>query len=346
MDEINKQEFENSETLNSKKKDVDWQEKAVEEGSKEAMRILHGLSRVQSLSDEDLGKIALIQGRIDGKIVPIKKPSILLILLNNWRDLLGGLIGRDMYRATPWRSIGIGKNTAGRFIYRGENKDYGLVSSSLYRYCAEKCTDWEKYSSKKKESILNFLSGESELQTSWGGFKGFLDHTKQQECLASVMWQSFNPPGSAVLKDDASAVQHLGGKTNRIDFTDNLLVALFFACFEESRGGCNKEDGRLLFVHTDKLGFSNVERPRAEHVDPIQQSVLVKPKNGGVLNLGDFFCIMIPKELKENLLDELDLFFGINLETIFSGVVPYSRHQDVFLERSLLSAEEILKNEK
>ena len=174
MDEINKQELENSETLNSKKKDVDWQEKAVEEGSKEARRILHGLSRVQSLSDEDLGKIALIQGRIDGKIVPIKKPSILLILLNNWRDLLGGLIGRDMYRATPWRSIGIGKNTAGRFIYRGENKDYGLVSSGLYRYCAEKCTDWGKYSSKKKKVYLIFCQEKVNCKRVGGDLKVFL----------------------------------------------------------------------------------------------------------------------------------------------------------------------------
>ena len=116
-----------------------------------AKRASHGVSRVQLFSDEDLGNFYHVE--IDKKMTLVKKPLFILLLLNKWENLLSAISAQDMYRANPWKPSDF-KVTAGRFIYRGEKKDYGSVSSGLYRFCAEKCTDWKQFSSEKKKIFL------------------------------------------------------------------------------------------------------------------------------------------------------------------------------------------------
>ena len=84
------------------------------------------------------------------------------------------------------------KSASANYIYRGETRDYGKVSSSLYREYPD-----ELYIEAIQEEYLN----EAELYT---------QETDRFAILAEL--------------------QHYGGNTNLIDFTTDYLIALFFAC--------------------------------------------------------------------------------------------------------------------
>ena len=95
----------------------------------------------------------------------------------------------------------------GACLYRGEPKCYPIVSSGLYRTCPD-CVD-EAFDI---DGLENHIVERARQYTT-------LDD--RDEILAEI--------------------QHFGGITNLLDFTDDYLIALFFASADR-----NGEDGRVV----------------------------------------------------------------------------------------------------
>ena len=127
----------------------------------------------------------------------------------------------------------------GQYIYRGEPKLYRKVMSSLYRQCEKKgfapkvlpeTLAWcEQMWELQKDIVVQtrrFLPGHQKLDMYERQFWG-RDHyslskhidTKEYEILCQL--------------------QHYGGATNLVDFTNDYLIALFFAC-EQKPGKCGR----------------------------------------------------------------------------------------------------------
>jgi len=100
-------------------------------------------------------------------------------------------------------------------VYRGEPARYPVVSSRLYRKCLP------------DSAHEAFDIPRIEQET--------VERARQYTTLATA-------------DEILTKIQHFGGATNLIDFTDDYLVALFFA----NEGG-EGEDGRLV-LHSNHRG--------------------------------------------------------------------------------------------
>ena len=113
-------------------------------------------------------------------------------------------------------------------------------------------------------------------------------------------------------------LQHYGGTTNLIDFTQDCLIALFFAC-----EAYHSEDGRVVLLDTSGDMSGYIIRPRNPANRVIaQKSVFVRPPEGFV---EPDFTIAVPKDLKQPLLDYLNQFHGISTGTMYNDLHGFIR---------------------
>ena len=145
-------------------------------------------------------------------------------------------------------------------------------------------------------------------------------------------------------------IQHYGGDTNLIDFSESHLVALFFACSNEDH---SKEDGQLIILDKRNLedASSNGQIPRDSTfiIRPlpdnrrafIQRSVMLHEPNG-YLEYGDerLNVIRIPAELKSEILGYLRKACDILDRTLFPDIQGYVEYQR-FVWRPMLHLEKV-----
>ena len=196
-------------------------------------------------------------------------------------------------------------------IYRGEPGRYPKVSSTLYRYYEEMAgPGWEE-----------------ELE--WHERSEIL---KKNDSLAGQE-----------LGEHFAKIQHLGGRTNWIDFTKCPLVALFFACFGEHGIGDNV--GRIIVARESFFDKDNIVEPKCDrYINPKQRSVLVR-SNGGVIgvdrvNVRQITVPLCPPprgkernevwEEKDGILTELREK-DVHLESIYPDTFGYIRFQRFYL---------------
>ena len=192
----------------------------------------------------------------------------------------------------------------GTYIYRGESEHYTDVSSNLYRFCRD-----------KKLPIASLTGIKDLLQQSLRKFKRFTDEVEESEF--------------------ADMIQHYGGLTNRIDFTSDYLIALFFSCY-----GSPNQNGRIVILEQDKISF-----PRGEgysEIRPIQvsnnrvisqKSIFVTPTEGFIdLEQDGIQIVDIPSNLKRGILGFLRKHHDISVETIYGDFAGIIRLQRVYLE--------------
>ena len=189
----------------------------------------------------------------------------------------------------------------GDYIFRGEDKDYGQVTSGLYR----------------EHRDFPVLAVEEQIIQD--------ARTHLQDGASDI----------AVLTE----LQHFGGKTNLIDFTKNLYIALFFACDGEI-----KQDGRLILV--DKVTLSNVVINYEKSKEVIQtNNILVSPTgkspraifqssafvhpHKGYLEKGDYQSVVVKAELKNELLTHLQKHLDISAETVYNDIHGFIRNQSI-----------------
>lgn len=175
----------------------------------------------------------------------------------------------------------------GDYIYRGEPEHYDKVSSGLYR----------QQRSIQGENVDLEAVNEEMLKDA----KKYTGQTDEFEILAFL--------------------QHFGGKTNLIDFTEDYHVALFFAC-----GTPIDKDGRIVLLPRQiDDGVTSIRKPWSpRHRVIAQKSVFVQTKKG-YLEPDD--CISIPKELKKQTLDHLQQHHGIKIEAIYNDLHGFIKQQ-------------------
>lgn len=174
-----------------------------------------------------------------------------------------------------------------RCVYRGEPKCYPVVSSGLYRKCRP----------------------DSENEA-------FDIAQVEREAVETARQYTTSGDDDDVLTE----IQHLGGATNLIDFTDDYLVALFFA----SDGG-KGEDGRVV-LHWPEPGA--VVRPKHMMNRIVsQKSVFVRPPRGFIVPDAQDETVVVPGDRKSDILEYLDRYHGISKRTVYNDIHGFIRHQ-------------------
>ncbi len=189
--------------------------------------------------------------------------------------------------------------------------EYDDVNSSIYREYKE---DFRK----------NLLPPPIEME------KTIVSNARKQKLFAA----------DATNIEILTRIWHFDGKTALIDFSYNLMVAIFFACVDDP-----DKDGELIVCDEGKfnklweISYEN-ERPYPCIIEPFkmdstqakikaQSSVLVHVPEGYIdRELCKFF--KIPAEIKEPLLEVLCDEHGITTEAIFSDLMGISPNVDNF----------------
>ncbi len=183
------------------------------------------------------------------------------------------------------------ESATGDYIYRGEPEYYDKVSSNLYREFPE----FEEIRfdiARVQENILKEA-------------KAYISKTDDIDETDSI--------------EILTELQHFGGKTNLIDFTEDYLIALFFAC-----DGSHKNPGRVILLKR-KSGSEvyKVRKPRRiiSRVES-QKSVFVESPEGSVK---PDIEVTIPADLKFPMLEYLRKHHRISIGTIYNDLHGFIR---------------------
>ena len=227
-----------------------------------------------------------------------------------------------------------------KFIFRGENKDYGEVSSTLYRFHEDILKDDQFRSqimSIMQENIINNAKG----------------HLKSNRPTADIL----------------AELQHYKGKTTLIDFSRDVYIALFFACHGEPKKDETKNDkckddetkndkpedgepkkdetknydGRLILYHYEEIS-QNVEDDDFEKQKDFcfehktketnnrtifQKSVFVHAHQG-TLTVDKKHIINIEEGHKPKILDYLKKHHDIHESTIYNDLAGFIDNENNF----------------
>ena len=182
------------------------------------------------------------------------------------------------------------KSAGYNYIYRGENREYPQVSSTLYRPYAE---------------------------IDAGGF----DIEIVQDAMLNHARSYAKYTGEVDDIEILSQIQHNGGATNLIDFTSDYLIALFFACDGEPDAS-----GRVILLSATGDDYHIVAPITPVHRVIAQKSIFVTPYNGFV-EPDD--VVVIDKNLKLEILAYLHICHDISTETVYNDLYGFIKHQDI-----------------
>ena len=196
------------------------------------------------------------------------------------------------------------KADTGEYLYRGEPEHYqekpyyGKVSSNLYRVFLE--------------------DEEFDVET-----EHFDIEAVQAEMLEAAKLFARR---TSIELERLAEIQHYGGKTNLIDFTEDYLVALFMACNTSL-----SKDGRVIMQKKELI--ASYIKDSYEPINRIiaQKSVFVRHPDGFIQPNEDD-VINIPANLKQPILEYLERAHGISAETIYNDIHGFIRHQSLKLE--------------
>ena len=194
------------------------------------------------------------------------------------------------------------------FIFRGEPELYGSVRSTLARH-------WNTDSPEALRILV-----ESSLQAA----RQYLPNEQHEDLGLSAV------------------IQHMGGKTNLVDFTTEVWVALFFACLDDREPPKKGNTGRVyaldwikaeheLEVHSLEHQTSQIQRNRWEQ----QSGVVIIPQTGTVPSTSLTEIARIPSEHKEAVNRFLDNI-GVSTKTMFNDIEGYIRYEQDYVPMAAL----------
>ena len=139
-------------------------------------------------------------------------------------------------------------------------------------------------------------------------------------------------PYAPHLRDDdiLTRLQHLGGKTNLIDFTRDLNIALFFASYYS-----RDRDGRVIlmeephFLREERHVLASdrlVPRGNPANMTDVQKSVWVEPGKG-YIDEEVVTIVEIPSALKPGILSHLGVVYGIEASAVLNDLAGFIRDQ-------------------
>ena len=189
------------------------------------------------------------------------------------------------------------KSADGDYIYRGESECYCKVSSTLYRVTPH---------------IEGFRIVLKDLQDAiLKEAKTYIGQTDDIDATDDI----------GLLTD----IQHFGGKTNLIDFTEDYLIALFFAC-----DGSHEEDGRVILLKRASDNYEIREPRRTNTRVESQKSIFVESTDDGFVTPD--IEVTIPANLKHPMLNYLEKYHRISIATIYNdlhGFIRRSAHTEL-----------------
>ena len=137
-------------------------------------------------------------------------------------------------------------------------------------------------------------------------------------------------------------LQHYGGETNLIDFSESYLVGLFFACNDDSY---SEEDGRLIILPKWDIkeipsneqipeGSRFIIRPLPDNRRALVQHSVMLHEPEGYLEYDKLKSVPIPSKLKKAVLSHLAESCNVSAATIFPDIPGYIESQK-FVRRSM-----------
>ena len=163
---------------------------------------------------------------------------------------------------------------------------------------------------------------------------------KTEECLTGIDSRAL-----------ASELQHFGCLTNLIDFTEDLLIAIFFSCHQYES---NSKESRVIMLKMDNserlLGHNGPyhDVPAWKPSNPservvAQKSVFIEPVNG-FIEVAEEDFIRIPHNDKKIAMEYLKKYHNISEETVYNGTIGFIANQknniphlvnEIFQQKSL-----------
>ena len=146
-------------------------------------------------------------------------------------------------------------------------------------------------------------------------------------------------------------LQHFRGKTNLIDFSRNLYIALFFSCYGDEKH--YKEYGELILLDSAQIGqkqevnYAKLQSTSEPFlIEPantqisqkrvtFQNSVFVYPPSGYV-NKDLCEIISVPATLKQPILDHLRKVHNIHPDTIYNDLIGFIDNEKNYEKASVL----------
>ena len=217
------------------------------------------------------------------------------------------------------------KSADGRYIYRGESTPVSQTTSRLYRDCQTRML----------EDDINVQEEETNI---WNEYNLNYVGMHNRSTSDDILFNNSQHHNDRLKIKTLTEMQHFGGNTNLIDFTEDYLIAMFFAC------NVLTMDGQVVLVKITEEDPSN-EYSRMitcqdgnDVIYPVaelgrisaQKSVFVHAlkTNGSITNDG---TISIPSNEKQILLEYLKKYHGISDTAIYGdihGFIQYISRQD------------------
>ncbi len=275
-----------------------------------------------------------------------------LELREHWRSITQTL--NDTYKDRVQdiiRSIEDVRTSGEYDVYRGEDRKYECVSSSMFRMTRPLAKLIERVPQLVSEIhtvplLSNTDGSQEELAVHIHTVNideleeyGMLPVHRRQllenpdllmEASEKEFDREFQSRSNRIYEsaesDIQSEIQHHLGKTRCIDMSKCPYIALFFACY-----GGGDHNGRIMFFKRDELE-SHGELTYPEYIDKTrfknQESVLFIPNDGYVKPSGENMMI-IPKDLKIPILLWLDSNKDISNRTMYNDTLGLIENQKV-----------------
>ena len=196
-----------------------------------------------------------------------------------------------------------------KYIFRGENKKHLKVSSTLYRRYPQLI-----------EIIENSLVD-----------RNLAPVMEVEKDIVERARLHFRPDASDI--EVLTELRHLGGKTALIDFTQNVYVAIFFAC-----NGNFKKDGRIILfnksgipeqfsIDYEKRNKYTIVLPAGKSPRVVFQSSVFVHTAEGYLEEDRYETVIIEKKFKKQLLDYLRREHDIEARTVYNDIQGFIQNQ-------------------
>ena len=197
------------------------------------------------------------------------------------------------------------------YLFRGTTKSHEEINSSLYRWAVKKEVKFDE-----KHSPFDL----------------------EKEILKKAKRYFAVGVSNIEILTDLQHLQQDHGKTNLIDFSRNLYIALFFSCYGEH----HKEDGELILLDLDSAKIEEksdvVYTKLQSSSDPFsiepantqisqkrvtsQSSVFVYPPSGYInRDLCEFK--KVPADRKQSILEHLRKIHNIRANTIYNDLIGF-----------------------
>lgn len=174
------------------------------------------------------------------------------------------------------------------YIYRGEPECYPQVASSLYRQVPH-----------HRDMNFNMKALESKILE------------EARDYIVEENIQDFQL---------LTEIQHFGGTTNLIDFTEDYLIALFFACDKSP-----EKPGRIVMLTEDTTKYKIHKTSKTINRVVFQKSIFVESPTG-FIDIHPSRIVKILPGLKEPMLNYLQRYHDISHKTIYSDLHGFIRH--------------------